>query len=50
MTTTAVPPKCALCEREIEDWQWFSYYHDGMTTITCMACIKEYEKVLGGNK
>ena len=48
--TTAVPPKCALCKREIKDWEWFSYYHDGMTTTTCMACIKEYEKVLGGKQ
>ena len=50
MTTTAVPPKCASCKREIKDWEWFSYWHDGMTTTICMACIKEYEKVLGGKQ
>ena len=36
--------------REIKNWEWFSYWHDGMTTTICMACIKEYEKVLGGKQ
>jgi len=49
-STTAQSPKCALCKREITEWQWFIHVHSKMVITICKNCIREYEKILEGGE